>query len=255
MNNFWKQQRTEIKNCFDSLSIDTYRSWHPLRSIPLYEIWHWLGYMEGAQKTHERIKHNSVLYKRWVKSMSPKTWGFTQEVYTKTLSMIKFPRFNDELITTTYNLRSNHHIETYIELTSKNIFEYDRIVEFGGGTGDLSKLIFDMGFVGEYIIYDLPEMLEIQKLNFLPSKKKPVFTTKIPKYSVNTLLISTWALSETPLTLRNEFIDILQPENWLIISQKNIFDVDNESYFKSWSGKRSEIPWIHWNGGSFYIAK
>jgi len=254
ISDFWQKKKAEINDCFDSLSIDTYRNWDPVSSVPLYEVWHWLGYMEGAQKTYDRIKYDKNLYEKWVKCMSPKTWGFTQTLYNNTLSRVKFPTY-PELITTTYNLKSNHHIETYIQLTSKNILEYDRIVEFGGGAGDLSKLIFDMGYEGEYVMYDIPEVLRIQELTFLPSNKKPTFTTEIPKYSNNTLFISTWGFSEIPITLRNKFIDILQPENWLIVSQSNVFGVDNQLYFESWSGKRCEIPWVVWDGGSFYIVK
>jgi hypothetical protein len=254
-NSFWEEQRIKISNCLNTLPIDTFRGWDPVCSIPLYEVWHWLGYMEGAQKTYFRILGDERVLNKWIRSMSPKTWGFTHERYMRTLSKIKFPYAGFELDTTTYNLKSNHHIETYQQLTSKNILDYDRIVEFGGGTGDLSKLIFDLGYDGEYCIYDIPEVLEIQKLNFIPYNKKPIFTSNIPKYSKNTLFISTWGFSEVPLLLRNKFLDSLQPENWLITTQRNIFGINNDLYFDSWDGKRSEIPWIVWDGGSYYIAK
>ena len=253
-NDFWQQQRIEIINCLLNLPIDTFRNWGPIRSIPLFEMWHGIGYMEGAQKTYDRIKEDEVLVDKWVKSMSPKTWGFTHQQYINTLSKIKFP-LSFQLDTTTYNLKSNHHIETYYQLTSKNILDYDRIVEFGGGVGDLSKLIFDLGYEGDYCIYDFEEILEVQKINFVPYKKKPQFISDIPKYSKNTLFISTWAFSEAPLYLRDKFLNSLQPEDWLIITQRNIFGIDNDAYFKSWDGQRSEIPWIAWDNGSYYIVK
>ena len=71
-NDFWQQQRIEIINCLLNLPIDTFRNWGPIRSIPLFEMWHWIGYMEGAQKTYDRIKEDEVLVDKWVKSMSPK---------------------------------------------------------------------------------------------------------------------------------------------------------------------------------------
>tara|TARA_B100000965_G_C19404865_1_gene674934 strand:+ start:57 stop:824 length:768 start_codon:yes stop_codon:yes gene_type:complete len=253
---FWQEQLDTIRYCLDNESIETYRAWEPVSEIPLFTKWNWIGYLQGAEDTYHRIKNDESKFLRWKTAMSPRTWGFNQRLYNQTLCKFAIETGYGEIETTSYNLKSNHNLETYKKLTSKDVLDYDRIVEFGGGVGDLSKLIFDLGYDGEYILYDFPEILEIQKLNFISSVTKPIFTTDIPLYSnKNTLFISTWALSEAPLSLRHKFLDSLQPENWLIVTQRHIFDIDNDLYFRSWNGVRQEIPWIGWNGGSYYLVK
>ena len=253
--NFWEEQLEHIRYSLKNESIETYREWGPVSGIPLYEFWHWVGYLQGVEDTYHRIKYDESKFLKWKNAMSPRTWGFSQRLYNKLLTTVALPGAG-ELETTTYNSRSNHHLETYRKLTSKDVLDYDRIVEFGGGVGDLSRFIFDLGYEGEYVIYDFPEILEIQKLNFISSRKKPIFTSDIPSHlNKSTLFISTWGFSESPLELRDKFMNTLSPDNWLIITQRNIFDIDNDLYFDSWQGERQEIPWVYWDGGSYYLIK
>ena len=39
------------------------------------------------------------------------------------------------------------------------------------------------------------------------------------------------------------------------MNKRFVFGIDNDEYFNSWDGQRSEIPWIAWDNGSYYIAK
>jgi hypothetical protein len=115
--------------------------------------------------------------------------------------------------------------------------------------------VLDCGYEGEYIIVDLPEILRLQRLNFRDSSVSPTFTEDPPSKAKDTLFISTWALSEVPITLRNRVIDTVEPDGWLIATQRQIFDIDNHAYFAGWGGVRQQIPWIRWDGGSYYIMK
>ncbi len=118
----------------------------------------------------------------------------------------------------------------------------------------MCKFIKKMGFTGEYTIIDIPEVLAIQQNNLL-GYNGITFTDK-PVHldpEKRTLFISTWALSEVPVNWRNEIIDALQPENYLITYQREFEDISNEDWFSTWKGYREELEWITWDGGSSYI--
>lgn len=249
---FWNTERSHLQSWLRDGDPSMFRIWDPVRLIPLYELFHWVGYFQGVIDTSERL--TGADRERWIAAMAPREWGFSPKYFERTFVRLRLR--DDEIHTTTYNTKSNHHSESYYQLTNRDIRSFDRIVEFGGGTGDLARLTIDSGFEGEYIIVDLPEVLKVQQHNFSDSDKNPpIFTEEIPKYKADTILISTWALSEVPISLRDRVVSTLAPDHWLIATQRHIFDVDNEEYFSKWSGNRLEIPWIRWDGGSYYIAK
>lgn len=251
-NDFWKDQRNSLEGWLKDGDPSLFRLWDPVRLIPLYELFHWVGYFQGVIDTSERLIGSER--EKWIEAMAPRRWGFDAEYYQRTFVRLRIR--NDELFTSTYNTKSNHHLESYYQLTGKSLLGFDRIVEFGGGSGDLARLVTDLGFEGEYVIVDLPEVLKVQQHNFSDCDKRlPVFAEEPPRHKSNTALVSTWALSEVPLPLRDKVVSTIEPDGWLIATQRNIFEVDNDRYFASWDGARAEIPWIRWDGGSYYIAK
>ena len=251
MTEYWNQQTREIAECLSSKDHSIFRSWDPVRLIPLYELHHWVGYFQGVVETSERLEGDEL--ECWLKAMEPRRWGFDDYFFRRTEQLIRIR--HKEISTTTYNAKSNHHIESYYQLTGRDVKDFRRIVEFGGGVGDLARLILDCGYEGEYVIVDLPEVLRLQKLNFRDSPVSPTFLEQPPAKVNDTLFISTWALSEVPVSLREKVIDAVDPDGWLIATQRRIFDIDNHKYFTSWPGVRQEIPWIRWDDGSYYIMK
>jgi hypothetical protein len=227
--------------------------WDPVRLIPLYELWHWVGYFQSVIDTSERL--TGKRRDRWIDAMRPRSWGFNSEYYSRTLVRLRLRE--KEIQTTTYNTKSNHHLEAYLRLTGRDPLSFSRIVEFGGGSGDLARLVLDQGYEGEYVIVDLPQVSRVQGLNFRDYRghNKPILTASPPAKSPDTLLISTWALSEVDFALRDSVVSTVDPDGWLIAAQRGIFGRDNVAYFSGWDGAREEIEWIRWDGGSYYIAK
>lgn len=249
---FWNEQQEEVRWLLNSGNRALFRVWDPVRRIPLYEPWHWVGYMQGVIDTSERLAGDRR--ERWIEAMAPRRWGFDDEFYRRTELRLRL--YDKEIVTTTYNAKSNHHLESYYQMTGRDLLSHRRIVEFGGGTGDLARLAMDLGYDGEYVIVDLPEMLGVQTINFADARcRVPVLATETPGWSPDTALVSTWALSEVPVALREEVIGRLRPDSWLIVTQRSIFGVDNDAYFSGWKGERRELEWIRWDGGSYYIAK
>lgn len=249
---YWDEQRATVRRLLESGDPALFRTWDPVRLIPLYEVWHWVGYMQGVLDTSERLVGRDR--ERWEAAMAPRAWGFDEAFYRRTELRLRLRE--KEIITTTYNAKSNHHLESYRQMTGRDLLSYRRIVEFGGGSGDLARLVMDLGYAGEYIIVDLPEVLGVQRINFADSTgRKPALAAQVPPAMPDTALISTWALSEVPIALRDEVVDKLRPDGWLIATQRSIFGVDNDAYFAGWEGARRELEWIRWDGGSYYIAK
>lgn len=246
-NNFWSVKRKLISN--DVYGPESFRCNSEVRGIPLYEVHHYDGYIDFAKEVYNIQDRNSSYFFNWKLAMSSDKTGYQD-----------CPKcFSDETIrifdieSSTSNVKCNHHYFTYNIKTKKDILDFDRIVELGGGVGDMAKFIRNMGFRGEYIIIDLPEVLEFQKKNL--KEHNIQFTSEPVDYMKNTLFISTWALSECPLGWRDTIIGRLKPENYLITYQENFENVSNKDYFSSWDGMEIDIPWIHWDGGSKYLLK
>ena len=257
----WKTLSEKISNTL--IDYSNYKVEDVITSIPLYsvdEVDHYTEYVkfvdQNYNKFHEILKNGEFLdsYKfsksQWIYSMYPDVRGY-----------LFFPQFFLENIrqkigsieTALPNITSSHHFFKYIEMTGKSPLNYRRIVELGGGLGDMALFFRNMGFVGQYIIYDLPEVRGLQEIAIPQYGVK--FVDAIPDFQENTLFISTWGLSECPLELRNDFMKTLNPENWLIIYQREFEELNNQKYFESWEGQRYDMSFIPFDGGSEMICK
>lgn len=210
------------------------------------EIYQFLKGVEG--KRNNKFRND---FSKWVMAMTPDASDFG-----KLFNYNKFTWQLADIKTSTWMIKSNHHYYRYYTLTGIDINSFDKIVEVGAGCGDMCKFINLMGFKGKYVIVDLPQVQEIQKRN-LRDFNNVTWTTKAVKKDSKkrTLFISTWALSELTLAWREELVDALKPDNYLITYQREFEDIDNEKWFRGWEGYREELPWITWDGGSSYIMK
>tara|TARA_R110000803_G_scaffold45238_3_gene95335 strand:- start:312 stop:1082 length:771 start_codon:yes stop_codon:yes gene_type:complete len=228
----------------------SWRNKNIITSLPLYEVKFYKEYGYYAEETYKKLSEgDDSIFKMWKLAMYPSTDGFSDFDFFKKLTMTM-----GDIITSTWHIKQNHHYFKYEANSNKKINEFDRIIELGGGCGDMCKFIKNMGFTGDYTLIDLPEVLTIQQNNLL-GYNGITFTDKLPQPHTKkrTLFISTWALSEVPVNWRNEVINTLQPENYLIIYQREFEDISNEDWFSTWKGYREELEWIPWDGGSSYI--
>ena len=106
--------------------------------------------------------------------------------------------------------------------------------------------------------------MPFSKSQVIDAQKKSVSKNNLKGYNVNflnklpavipknSLLISTWALSEIPLEERT----VIQEDfkGGIITYQQQIFGVDNAKYFKDWKGYRLNMPWVPWDGGSYFLS-
>lgn len=258
---FWKDYIQDLTNKKHNYS--NYKVENSITSLPLYAVQpieEYETYIEYIDQNfnlfEEKLRlshhiHNQTFTKQqWIFSMYPDIRGFC---YFPKIFFDNVKRKIGSLETANPNVFSAVHFFRYLELTGKSPMSYTRIVELGGGLGDMALFFRNMGYVGEYIIYDLPEITKLQ--NLATSSYEIITTNEIPKESENTLFISTWALSECPLELRKKVMETLKPENWLIIYQKHFFELDNETYFGNWKGYRHDMGYYGFDGGSKMICR
>lgn len=136
-----------------------------------------------------------------------------------------------------------YHLLKLKQETNINLDDIENVFEFGGGYGALCKIFDNEGFNGNYYIYDLPLMSNIQKYwitnsNFTNLKNiylindiKNISEIKKNIFDKKNLFISNWALSESPIELRNEFKEFLHCFEFISLAiQKNFQGVNNLSY-------------------------
>lgn len=112
------------------------------------------------------------------------------------------------------------------------------IAEFGGGYGSMASVFHELGFDGDYHLYDLPEFLLLQEF-YLSNLDIPAhYHTEFEPLTVD-LLIAITSLSETPIKLRDRFLNNITARYYCIRFQENYFNVDNIAYFERFM---SETP-------------
>lgn len=154
-----------------------------------------------------------------------------------------------------------------------NIGKTKRIFEFGGGYGGMARLFFNLGFNGEYYIFDLPEFTALQKyylqstgLQTLKNARATKGISLIDKIEIlqknpiinADILIGTWSLSETPVSFRSKILSLVKnPNYYLIAYQKDFKGINNIEYFEDFEKNMTNYEWKHFPvkhlPGNYYL--
>jgi|GEM_PF-537892 len=173
-----------------------------------------------------------------------------------------------------------YHLARFEQETGMAVNRFPLIVELGGGYGSLCRLIHKLGFKGQYIIFDLPEFVALQKF-YLGSLAMPLIEAKDvavgrpgilctsdlavlgsfdPRDTQEGLFIATWSLSETDPAFREQTTSLPAVDSagaYLIAYQNNFEGVDNGRFFDAWRAKKPGICWVHSEishmPGNFYL--
>jgi putative sugar O-methyltransferase len=173
-----------------------------------------------------------------------------------------------------------YHLSIFENISKKKILDHETIVEFGGGYGSMCRLIYQMGFKGNYIIYDFSHLnliqnyylnsinpeLKIKKVNSFVQlkKKKNVYLVsdtnllkKILNDKINSLFLSTWGFSESPICTRSLFKNTINNSNSILFAfQKKFNDIENFQYFKkNFYRKNCFIKKINHIKNNYYFVK
>jgi hypothetical protein len=130
------------------------------------------------------------------------------------------PRFPSHLESTAITIHHAYHLSMFEEKTGICINDMNFIFEFGGGYGDSCRIIHRLGFKGNYVICDLPELLALQRffLEVSGIKVAPGYVelvcnmsevvSRIPSVEKK-CVISTWAIEESIPSLIEIFVSIM----------------------------------------------
>ncbi len=198
-------------------------------------------------------------------------------------SKIGNPRPYPDFLSSSGNLI--HNAYSLSELLLKHnidIKSLNKVFEFGGGYGSMCRLFLNLGFNGQYIIYDLPEFNYLQEY-FLKSSyvnknisvindstkkqndgvvlisNKDVLASQFNDSSVSIdIFLATWSISEAPIEVRELVFDTVKNPKYYLIAYRDCFEgVDNKLYFNDFCNKHSDYLWnlqeIDHLPGNFYL--
>jgi hypothetical protein len=174
------------------------------------------------------------------------------------------PPFVPMMTTNAMAVEHAAHLYRFRELTGKSFSDGDCVIEFGGGYGSMCRLVHGLGFQGTYIIFDLPHVLALQRyylaLHGIAADGGPDSRVVLccdlsqaadiiaSRQLYNVSAMSTWALSEMPLILRQRVESILEQSVCarILLSYQNSFGgIDNGERFKALSDRTAaSVNWI-----------
>jgi hypothetical protein len=206
------------------------------------------------------VNNSPIIIKEFNYLRHHKDW---QHVWKKAISEAKvghptpfilFPKSSPNLIHNAY------HVARFQDKLKVRIKDVNLVVEFGGGYGGLCRLFYNLGFNGTYVIFDLPVFSDLQvfylkMLGLNASLDLNVqgisCVSKISEVEqiINNVeekkfFVATWSISETPFSLRNTFLPLVQNFDLFLIGYQNQFqEFDNIDFFTKWSESLKEIEW------------
>lgn len=253
---FWDDVERIVK---DSPPSETFKTDWVARKVPLYS-WKMMSYdVIYLQDVISYLSSSNVSSKKICAALKEREIGHNQDTWENhVFSPTKY--LKDVSV---WTIKSFHHwLILKSMLGHRLLSSYDHIVEIGAGMGESARVLHDtFGFNGKrYTIVDLPPIMEYSKKNL---QEYPVeFTTNIEDIEItkNTLIFSTWGLSEISLDVRNKMMDHCRNADMFIAFQAKIFDIDNRDYFcRHYPSKYrksialKQIPLHHVDGGNFYM--
>ena len=154
------------------------------------------------------------------------------------------------------------------ESLNVKVHELNSLFEFGGGYGDMAKLFQNLGFEGDYVIYDFELFSALQswylsnlgfKVETLKESKQlnsdkihcvsgdePIPIIDLIAGDEKSMFLATWSLSETPIEYRAIFESVLSSFEYIVIAyQHEIEGLDNVAYFGDLQSNLDSHEWSH----------
>jgi hypothetical protein len=254
----WVAKRNELRALLVTHDPHDFLRWDPIRATMV---------KRGRTSVKVELRHlkrRPDWSDRWRHALRESTLG-------RPRPFPRFPWSSSALIHLAY------HACRFEEATGRPLDRYGFILEFGGGYGGMCRLAHDLGFRGEYWIYDLPEVTALQRF-FLrtigihaeneDSRGGAVMTFSDPSRLCSALakrrhaesaFIAAWSLGETPICLRNRILPAVSSFDAFFIGYTEQFgDIDNTAFFRTWRSSLSDHEWYdvplpHLNKREWYL--
>lgn len=174
-----------------------------------------------------------------------------------------------------------YHVAQFEKKVGKKVDDLDFILEFGGGYGNMCRLIHTLGFRGRYVVFDLPPFSALQTYFLKASGLLLMSASDLQRSASGVtclsdvrdlsllfdpereieegMFLATWSLSESPLEIRGlVFPFIARCKFFLIAYQRRFGEVDNETFFEAWKATLPNVLWDGWSidhmRGSRYLV-
>jgi hypothetical protein len=247
---YWSVMREVLLKDFNTLPRERFKVWASVMSVPFMVPNKFVQYvsivMEMARKD---LRYRTALEDCMI--------GYGSREDFNVYSM--FDDFN-----TTMN-RITHMAHLIIcGYTPEKLASMDTILELGGGIGEMTDIIYKLGFKGKYMIYDFPEVSNIQRyFHESLGLKNITYTDDYNQVTAADLCIATWSFTEMPIDLRENLIyNMKDTREWLIAYSNNILGIDNDDYIKNkflphfpkHEINFIDIPFMPWHGGTKYLT-
>ena len=253
-NAYW----TEARKSFTEEDLHNFKTWPSVLRVPLYNSFQFEN--QYGEDILRMLPKEADQLELWKNAVKEPFLGHTEESYAQ---VKKYIQIGSSIVETTpWALKSTHHVLSYMHNTGRDILDFEQIVEFGPGIGETCRVIKDLGFKGDYYLYDLPEVLRISTYY----NKGRTNINGVTHYSQvpnnkKTLFIGTWSISEIPFEYRDEVFTYFNEADYLLIYQVNAFEYANNPYFMikfpklvNRDIKIVSIPWLsHIAGGNNYL--
>lgn len=242
--NYWTHMRSIFNHDCDTLPMERYKVWMSTFQVPLMSI----------------TKHSK--YIRDALNSGPIIENILEEplVGCNELDFDMFFRvFNDNRMSMN-RMQLYGHLKTF-DFSHK---KYNSILELGAGAGELADIIYKLGYIGEYQIFDFPEISRVQKYlhEQLGYTHSIDYASDVKDLKPAGLCIATWSLTEMPFDLREQLLTTIDgTQDYLIAFSNNIFGYDNKKWiteefiprFNSRHIDLVDIPYMSWDGGTSYL--
>jgi hypothetical protein len=211
----WEDFKNEIKNHLMNDDINNFINWPIIKQTMI----------AGVDLVEFDNLKKSRYWDKWYTKLD--------EVTLKPNSFHLFPS------SSTNNIHHAYSLDVMMEYLNLELNEIGTVVEFGGGYGNTCRLFKRWGHNNQYVIYDIPELIKIQKhyleknnlinnLNFLQNLEV------VNDVYGNSLFLGLWSISETPIFERERMLNNLK-----FFDCKNIFIAMGNSFYGE-----NNIEWI-----------
>jgi hypothetical protein len=162
-----------------------------------------------------------------------------------------------------------YHWAQFEEKTGVGVNNIDFIFEFGGGYGSMCRLLYNLGFRGNYLLFDLPAFSALQKFflksigvrvhsidSFNKGEQGAICISELEQLKEilsersgeeKSMFIATWSISEAPVGIRALILPFISRFNAFLIAYQHQFkEVDNVAFFKDWKTTQEDINWYEW---------
>lgn len=185
MSNFWNSIRKEIRGHMLTEPIEEFLTWPEIVST-----------MVVGKVAYIELEYDYLM------SLDTKRWG--------------------PVILGEYRNRSNtnlihqaYHLAQWELTTGLHIQDLKKIVEIGGGYGAMCLIARRAGFMGNYVIYDVPELNVLQTLYLSEMNVTAELKTEFHGDAAD-LLIGLFSLSEMDEKTQHEYLSQIQTDHILL---------------------------------------